>query len=303
MPRATVSTTNPDTIEIEFETFGSPDDPTLLLVMGFTAQLIAWDTAFCRQLAERGHHVIRYDNRDCGLSTKLDGQVVDPMAVMQAKLAGEPVPPTPYTLSDMSNDAFGLLDALGIERAHVLGASMGGMIVQTMAIEHPERVLSLTSVMSSPGDPRAGAPTKEALDVLLSAPPTERAAYIANSARTAVWASKKHVDLDHLAARAAAAYDRSFYPEGAPRQLAAIYASGDRSAALHDVRVPTLVIHGRDDTLIQPDGGQQTAAAIPVASLLLLANMGHDLPEPLWPTLIDAVISHTSHAVETARKD
>ena len=180
---------------------------------------------------------------------------------------------------------------------------MGGMIVQTMTIEHPERVLSLTSVMSSPGDPRAGAPTKEALDVLLSAPPTERDAYIANSARTAVWASKKHVDLDHLAARAAAAYDRSFYPEGAPRQLAAIYASGDRSAALHDVRVPTLVIHGRDDTLIQPDGGQQTAAAIPEANLLLLAHMGHDLPEPLWPTIVDAVISHTSHAVETARKD
>jgi len=118
-----------------------------------------------------------------------------------------------------------------------------------------------------------------------------------------VRASKKHVDLDHLAARAAAAYDRSFYPEGAPRQLAAIYASGDRSAALHDVRVPTLVIHGRDDTLIQPDGGQQTAAAIPEANLLLLAHMGHDLPEPLWPTIVDAVISHTSHAVETARKD
>ncbi len=118
-----------------------------------------------------------------------------------------------------------------------------------------------------------------------------------------MWASKKHVDLDHLATRAAAAYDRSFYPEGAPRQLAAIYASGDRSTALHDVHVPTLVIHGRDDTLIQPDGGQQTAAAIPEANLLLLAHMGHDLPEPLWPTIVDAVISHTSHAVESARKD
>jgi pimeloyl-ACP methyl ester carboxylesterase len=118
-----------------------------------------------------------------------------------------------------------------------------------------------------------------------------------------VWASKKHVDVDRLAARAAAAYDRSFYPEGAPRQLAAIYASGDRSGALRDVRVPTLVIHGRDDTLIQPDGGQQTAAAIPVANLLLLAHMGHDLPEPLWPTIVDAVLSHTSHAVATARKD
>jgi pimeloyl-ACP methyl ester carboxylesterase len=303
MPRATVTTTNPDTVELEYETFGSPDDPALLLVMGFTAQLIAWDDAFCNGLAGRGHHVIRFDNRDCGLSTKLDGQHVDPMAVMQAKLAGEAAPPTPYTLSDMANDAFGLLDVLGIERAHIMGASMGGMIVQTMAIERPERVLSLISVMSSPGDPRAGKPTDEALEVLLAAPPTEREAYIANSARSAVWASRKHVDLDRLADRAAQAFDRSFYPAGAPRQLAAIYASGDRTAALHDVEVPTLVIHGRDDTLIQPDGGVQTAEAIPSANLLLLAHMGHDLPQPLWPVIIDAVSSHTTHAVDAARKD
>lgn len=303
MPRATVKTTNPDTIELEYETFGSPSDPALLLVMGFTAQLIAWDTEFCEQLADRGRYVIRFDNRDCGLSTKLDGQHVDPMKVMHAQLAGEPVPPTPYTLSDMSNDAFGLLDELDIERAHIMGASMGGMIVQTMAIEHPERVLSLISVMSSPGDPRAGKPTDEALEVLLSAPPTEREAYIANSARSAVWASKKYVDLERLARRAAEAYDRSFYPEGAPRQLAAIYASGDRTEALRQLDVPTLVIHGRDDTLIQPDGGLQTAQAIPTANLLLLADMGHDLPEPLWPLIVDAVISHTEHAVQTARKD
>lgn len=303
MPRATVMSTSPDRIELEYETFGSPTDPALLLVMGFTAQLIAWDTELCEQLAARGRHVIRFDNRDCGLSTKLDGQRIDPMAVMQAQLAGQPVPPTPYTLSDMANDAFGLLDALDIERAHIMGASMGGMIVQTMAIERPERVLSLTSVMSSPGDPRAGKPTDEALEVLMSAPPAEREAYIANSARAAVWASRKHVDLERLASRAADAYDRSFYPEGAPRQLAAIYASGDRTEALHGVDVPTLVIHGRDDTLIQPDGGVQTAQAIPSANLLLLAHMGHDLPQPLWPLIVDAVISHTEHAGATARKD
>ena len=167
MPRATVATSNPDTVEIEYDTIGSPEDPALLLVMGFTAQLIAWDDDLCRQLADRGRYVIRYDNRDCGLSTHLDGQRVEPMGVMRAVLAGEPTPPVPYNLSDMARDGVGLLDHLGIERAHVMGASMGGMIAQTIAIEHPDRCLSLVSVMSSPGDPRVGAPTKEALEVLL----------------------------------------------------------------------------------------------------------------------------------------
>jgi pimeloyl-ACP methyl ester carboxylesterase len=222
---------------------------------------------------------------------------------MQAQLAGAEMPATPYNLSDMANDAFGLLDVLGIERAHIMGASMGGMIVQTMAIERPERVLSLTSVMSSPGDPRAGAPTKDALEVLMSTPPSDRDAYLANAERSTVWASKRHVDVERIKARAAEAFDRAFYPEGAPRQLAAIYASGDRTTALNELTVPTLVIHGRDDTLIQPDGGVQTAAAIPEANLLLLAHMGHDLPVPLWPTIVDAVISHTTNAAVAAGKD
>jgi len=300
MPRATIATTNPDTIEIEYEAFGSSDDPALLLVMGFTAQLVAWDTDFCQLIADRGRHVIRYDNRDCGLSTRFDGQSIEPMAVMQAQLQGDPLPPTPYTLSDMAADAVGLLDALGIDRAHVAGASMGGMIAQMIAIEHPDRVLSLTSIMSSPGDPRAGAPTAEALEVLLSPPPGDRQAYIDNSERSTVWASKRHVDIDKIRRRAAEAFDRAFYPEGAPRQLAAIYASGDRTARLGELRVPTLVIHGRDDTLIQPDGGVQTAAAIPDANLLLLAHMGHDLPQPLWPVIVDAIVSHTAHAAVPA---
>ena len=296
MPRATVATTNPDSIEIEYETFGSPDDPTLLLVMGFTAQSIAWDDELCQELAGRGSHVIRFDNRDCGLSTHLDGVKVNPMAVLQAKLAGNEAPPVPYTLSDMGNDAVGLLDALGIDSAHVMGASMGGMIAQTIAIEHPERCRSLISVMSSPGDPRTGAATPEALEVLLSPPPTEREAFIAVAERSAIWASKRYVDIDRLRERAAAAYDRAFYPQGAPRQLAAIYASGDREDALAKVELPTLVIHGRDDTLITPDGGRRTAEAIPGANLLLIGDMGHDLPRPLWPLIVDAVISHTSHA-------
>ncbi len=297
MPRATVATTNPDTVEIEYETFGSPDDPALLLVMGFTAQLIAWDVEFCELLASRGRFVIRFDNRDCGLSTHFDGERVQPAAIMSAALSGQELPPVPYTLSDMAADAVGLLDHLGIDRAHVLGASMGGMIAQTIAIEHPARCLSLISVMSSTGDPRAGKPTPEALQVLMTVPPSDRDAYIEAADRTVVWTSKRHHDAQRARDRAAAFYDRAFYPEGAGRQLAAIYASGDRTEALADVAVPTLVIHGRDDTLITPSGGTLTAEAIPTANLLLLADMGHDLPVPLWPLIVDAIISHTTHAV------
>jgi pimeloyl-ACP methyl ester carboxylesterase len=299
MPRTTVATTKPESIEIEYETFGSPDDPALLLVMGFTAQLIAWDDELCELLADRGRYVIRFDNRDCGLSTHLDGATAEPMAVMQAQLAGTEEPPVPYDLSDMANDAVGLLDALGIEAAHVMGASMGGMIAQTMAIEHPDRCLSVVSVMSTPSI-RIGPPTQEALEILLSPPPSERTAYIAAAERSSVWASKRYVDVDRLKERAAAAYDRAFYPQGAPRQLAAIYASGDRTDALAKVEVPVLVIHGRDDTLISPPGGHATAEAVPGASLLVLADMGHDLPRPLWPVIVDAVTSFTDHAVRAA---
>jgi len=161
-------------------------------------------------------------------------------------------------------------------------------------------LLSLVSVMSSPGDPRAGAPSAEALEVLLTPPPADRDAYIAGAERTAVWCSKLHFDVAASRERAAAAFDRAFYPEGAPRHLAAIYASGDRTEELRGLEVPTLVIHGRDDTLIGPDAGKQTAEAIPSASLLLLAHMGHDLPRPLWPVLVDAITSYTTNAVPVA---
>ncbi len=299
MARATVATTNPESIEIEYDTFGSPDDPALLLVNGFTAQLIDWDRELCELLAARGRHVIRFDNRDCGLSTHLDGVSADPMAVQRARAEGRERPAVPYTLSDMANDAVGLLDALGIDAAHVLGASMGGMIVQTMAIEHPDRCLSVTSVMSTPSF-RAGPPAPEALELLLRPPPTEREAFIEQSGGSAIWRSKRYFDLERVRELAAAAFDRAFYPEGAPRQLAAMYASDDRSEALAKVEVPFLVIHGRDDTLISPPGGQATVEAVPGASLLLLADMGHDLPTPLWPVIVDAVISHTEHAARAA---
>ncbi len=292
----------PTGIEIEYETFGSSADPTLLLVMGLTAQLTAWDTALCRMFVDRGLHVVRFDNRDCGLSTGFDGQTVDPMAVVAAVLSGAEVPPVPYTLADMAADAVGLLDHLGVERAHTMGASMGGMIAQTMAIEHPSRLVTMTSVMSMPGDPSVGRPTPEARQALLAPPPTERDAFVAAADRSLTWASKRYGDLDRLRANAARDFDRAFRPEGAARQLAAIYADGDRSGRLAEVAVPTLVIHGRDDTLIDPSGGVRTAEVIPGARLVMIDDMGHDLPEPLWPTIVDTVTEHiAAHDPAVAR--
>ena len=289
MPRADVATG----MELEYDTFGSPTDPALLLVMGFTAQMTSWEEGFCRLLADGGRFVIRFDNRDCGLSTKLDGVEVDTGAVMTAAMTGGTIPTVPYTLSDMAADAIGLLDHLGIDRAHIMGASMGGMIVQTMAIEHPARIISMTSVMSTTGEPSVGQASHEALSALLTPPPTERKAYIEAAGTYAVFASKRYYDPEAARKRAARDYDRSFSPEGATRQMAAIYAGRSRAELLPTVKVPTLVIHGRDDTLITPSGGQRTAELIPAAHLLLVADMGHDMPEPLWPLLTDVVLSHT----------
>jgi pimeloyl-ACP methyl ester carboxylesterase len=212
--------------------------------------------------------------------------------VLSASLSGRPLPPVPYTLSDMAADGIGLLDHLGIDRAHIIGSSMGGMIVQTMAIEHPERVASVTSVMSSTGDPRVGRSTPEARHALLTPSPPDREGYIAASSSSLIWASRRYPDPEWLRYLAAAQYDRCFYPQGASRQLAAIYASGDRSAGLASLDVPMLVIHGRDDTLITPDGGERTAELVPGSRYLLLSDMGHDHPAPLWPVFAEAVGGH-----------
>lgn len=292
MPRALVNTG----MELEYDTFGSPEDPALLLIMGFTAQLTAWDERFCRILADGGRFVIRFDNRDCGLSTKLDGQVADVPAVMAAAFADEPAPAVPYTLSDMAADAIGLLDHLGIERAHIMGASMGGMIAQTVAIEHPTRVRSLISIMSQPGEVEVGQPTAEAAAAIFSPPPTTRQEYIDSAPKWMVWQSKKYRDEAKVKENAARDFDRSFYPEGSVRQLAAIYASGRRTEMLKVLDTPTLIIHGRDDELITPSGGTRTAELVPGANLLLMADMGHDMPEQLWPVITDAILSHTRHA-------
>lgn len=280
----------PSGLHIEYETFGRSDDPALVLVSGFTAQLVSWDPEFCNMLAATGRYVIRFDNRDCGLSTKLDGQMVNPQEVIAAAIAGEPLPPVPYTLSDMADDAVGLLDALQIRRAHVAGASMGGMIVQTLAIEHPDRLVSATSIMSTVGDPEYGQAQPEAIARLLAPPPTNRDEAVELGRAMGVWSSKRYFDPDVAGERVGAAWDRSPYTEGGARQLAAIYASGDRSEALRSVGVPMLVIHGLDDTLIGPSGGRRTAELVPDASLLEVADMGHDLPMPLFPLITGAIV-------------
>ena len=283
-------------MQLEYDTTGSPDDPALLLVMGFTAQMTMWQDGFCKMLADGGMFVVRFDNRDCGLSSKLDGVTVDVGAIMAAGREGAAAFDVPYTLSEMAADAVGLLDHLGIQRAHVAGASMGGMIAQTIAIEHPQRCRTLISIMSTTGEAAVGQAAPEAMAALLAPPPTDRQAYIEASDKSAIWQSKKYADQAATRERAGASYDRSFYPEGASRQLSAIFKSGSRSEKLAAVEVPTLVIHGKDDTLIQPSGGIRTAELIPNANLLLVSHMGHDMPEPLWPVLVDAILSHARNA-------
>ena len=284
----------PTGITIEYETFGNPADPALLLISGFSAQLTSWHENLCKLFAAQNFHVVRFDNRDCGLSTKLDGVVVNTTAVITAALMEEPIPEVPYTLTHMAADAMGVLDGLGIAKAHVMGASMGGMIAQTVAIEHPHRVLSLTSVMSQPGEPEVGQPTPEAMESFFTAPPTSREEYLDSSASWLVWHSKKYRDAQRTRAQAAVDFDRSFYPEGGPRQLAAIYASGRRSEGLAKLTMPTLVLHGLDDTLIAPDGGERTAQIIPGAKLVMLEDMGHDLPEALWPRYVSEFLELTT---------
>lgn len=292
MPKAAVSTG----MELEYESFGSPSDPTILLVCGYTGQLIWWPASFCEGLVAQGFHVVRFDNRDAGLSTKLDGVEVDTMAVIGAVVAGEPIPPVPYTLSDLAADAMALLDVLGIATAHVVGVSMGGMIAQTIAIEHPTRVASMTSIMSMTGELEYGQAQPEAVAALLTPAPGDRAGYIEAGPRYLVFKSKKYGNADDERAVAAAEYDRSYYPQGGTRQLAAIYASGSRAEGLAQLDVPTLVVHGRDDTLIGASGGARTAELVPGSVYALVSDMGHDLPTPLIPFFVDLIAGHCRRA-------
>jgi len=293
MPRA-----RSNGIELEYETFGRAGDPPLLLVMGLGAQMILWHEEFCAALARRGFHVIRYDNRDVGRSTWLaDAGVPDVPAALAAAGAGRPVD-APYRLGDMAADAAGLLDVLGVEAAHVVGASMGGMIAQSLAIEHPRRLRTLTSIMSTTGHPDLPPARPEAMAILLTPMPTERAAHVERSVRASrtIGSPAYPSEEGELRALAERGFDRGLNPPGVARQLVAILASGSRRAALGAVGAPTLVIHGADDPLVPVEAGRDTAASVPGAELLEIAGMGHDLPRALWPTVVDAIAKHAERA-------
>ena len=278
-------------LDLEYDTFGDPGAPPLLLIMGLGAQMISWDDEFCELLAGRGFRVIRFDNRDCGLSTKLDGE---PVPDVRDVVAGAAQPP--YTLSDMAADAVGLLQALDVPAAHVVGASMGGFIAQLIASEHPERALSMTSIMSAPGGMRHNAPaTPEAMEALMTPPPTGRDALIEHGVRTTRIISGPHFDEDEVRARRSRLVDRSVAIEGTGRQLAAVAAAPSRVEALGRVAMPALVIHGEIDPLVPVENGRRTADAIPGARLLVLPEMGHELPRVYWPQIVDAIS-------ETARR-
>jgi pimeloyl-ACP methyl ester carboxylesterase len=281
-------------IELEYDTFGNPNDPVLVLIMGLAMQMVAWDPDFCGMLAERGFHVVRFDNRDVGLSTKVRG---GPKPNVLQAMVGR-TPRAGYTLVDMADDTVGLLDHLGVPAGHVVGASMGGMIGQIVAIRHPERVLSLCSLMSSMGDRRTARPRLRALGVLLRKAPSERDAYIEYSLRVAktIGSPDYPLDEERIRRRAAESYDRCHYPAGIARQLLAILASGNRRAELGRVRAPAVVIHGTRDLLAPPRAGRATARAIPGARLVEIEGMGHDLPKATWPQIVDAIVENARRA-------
>ena len=283
MPDTTATATvNANGITIAYATYGDPEAPPLLVIHGLGAQLTDFSPSFIEGLVDAGFHLITFDNRDQGETTWFD----DTGEVDIGSLLVDPGGQVPYLLSDMAADAAGLLDALGVASAHVLGVSMGGMIAQQFAIDFPDRVRTLTSIMSTPG-PTTGPPTPEAIAALLAEPVVERQPAIEQSlAGSRVIASPEFpFDEVGMRARAEIHYDRGHHPEGTVRQLAAVLASPDRSVALGDVRVPTLVVHGASDPLITLPGGEATAAAIPGAELWVVEGMGHDLPEEVIPEL------------------
>jgi pimeloyl-ACP methyl ester carboxylesterase len=270
-------------IEIAYERFGDPDDPPVLLVMGLATQMLGWPDEFCAGLAAQGHFVVRFDNRDIGLSTHLHDA---PPADLMAAFGGD-TSSASYTLSDMARDTVGLLDALSLDSVHLVGASMGGMIAQTVAIEHPTRVRSLTSIMSTTGDSRVGQATQEALAALLAPAPTsvEEAMDRTVSVYRVIGSPEYEMEEDAVRERARRSYERAFDPAGVQRQMLAVLASGDRTERLRTLGVPTLVIHGTQDPLVGVAGGRATADAIPGAELVEIDGMGHDFPRELWPDI------------------
>lgn len=285
-------------IEIAYETFGDPSDPALLLVMGLGCQLILWPEGLCEMFAERGYHVIRFDNRDVGLSSKIEG---GPEPNIFAAIAGD-TSSASYRLDDMAADAVGLLDHLGIDAAHVVGVSMGGMIAQQMAGLYPERVLSLVSIMSTTGNQSVGEARPEALSALVGVAPEDREGNVDFQAGVfkVIGSPGYPYDEEMVRQLAGESYDRCHDPAGFARQLLGILDSGDRTQTLAKVRVPTLVIHGEDDPLITVSGGEATAEAIPGAQLWKIPGMGHDMPLQLWEQLVDRIVENAERATAGA---
>ena len=278
-------------ISIEYQTFGDKTAPPLLLVMGLGAQMIHWDEEFCLQLADQGFHVIRYDNRDVGLSSKMDhAPVPNPFQLFMDMQQGKK-PEVAYRVEDMADDGIALLDALDLDTAHVCGASMGGMIVQTMAINHTRRIRSLTSIMSTTGNPQLTPATPEAAAALIAEPAQDRDGRILQSIATQRTIGSPGFPFNEARARqkATLAYDRCFYPQGVARQMAAVVAQGDRSEGLKQLDLPALIIHGKADPLVPVDGGVDTHEKIPGSELLLIDGMGHDLPTQTWDTIVPAI--------------
>jgi pimeloyl-ACP methyl ester carboxylesterase len=284
-------------LDLCYETFGSPTDPPILLIMGLGTQMVGWHEQFCEQLAGRGFFVIRFDNRDVGRSGRARGRPPG-MRELLLRRVSRPA----YTLTDMAEDAAGLLECLEIQSAHVVGASMGGMIAQTLAARHPERVRSLTSIMSTTGGRFVGQVSVSLYPVVLRRPPRDRDAYVERTVKVfnALGTSDFPREDDDIREMAALSYDRGHDAAGAGRQLAAIVASGDRTSELRSITAPTLVLHGTRDRMVRPSGARATAKAIPGARLEWLEGMGHDLPRQVWPRILDAIERH-ARAAEDAR--
>lgn len=289
-------------IDLCYEAFGDAEAEPLLLIMGLGGQMIEWDDAFCRQLAARGFHVIRFDNRDIGKSSRMSGgKRLTAFELLRLRLFRIPVA-APYKLIDMARDTVGLMDALGIKSAHLVGMSMGGMIAQEIALSFPQRLRSLTSIMSTTGNPRLPPPSREAMAVLTAPPPTAKAEYLARYAKSwkVMRAGSFPEDEARDAERAERAYERGLNPAGVGRQLRAVLASGSRKARLRSVSAPTLVIHGSADPMVHPVAGRETAASVPGAKLLMIEGMGHALPIRFWPLIIDAIARHAHAAAVRA---
>jgi pimeloyl-ACP methyl ester carboxylesterase len=282
-----------DGITLCYETFGDPADETALLIMGLGTQMIGWPDEFCEQLAGRGFYVVRFDNRDIGRSTRIHGR---PPSMGQ--LLRRRIEPVHYTLRDMAGDAAGLIRQLGLGPVHVVGASMGGMIGQTLAVRHPELVRSLTSIMSNTGHRWKGQPAFRIFRYFLTRAPSDRDGYIAHTTRVfkAIGSTGLPYDEDRVNDMVARSYDRGHDPAGPARQLGAIIASGDRTDELRQITAPTLVIHGSKDPMVNKSGGVATARAIPEARLVTIEGMGHDLPSAAWPQLIDEIAGHARAA-------